>query len=423
VYKTPGKVPDDAFAVGDDGKPIKPRVTYGKATTEERAAYATWQTPVVYLRHQETFLGTKRQAQLRIEEIRRELESGKVPNADQVTFADWCEQYLSMREDMDKRRIGTLKKDRSQAQHLIRRLGTVKVVDITPAIISNLYVSMRKEGVGDTTVLACHRLLKRIMKYAVENDLIVRNPVDRVETPKNPKPKRNSLSTVDTRRMGTIVTSGTPTANKTCVFLGLSLGARLGEVLGLTWGHVELDGDKPFAHIVQQHTRYGERTALKTDSDDNPVGRIVPLDASTVVVLKTWKAEQRKLLNDLGIEQGTNTPIITNAVGNWTSHAKFEKWWREFCVDHGFGRWLSDDDRPIIKLTVGEDASAYPGCIIEWIDEEGWHCDENDRRFSRTYKRPQIKRHYDGLNFHELRYPNQNKIPTSRRCPALDLAA
>ena len=328
-----------------------------------------------------------------------------------------------MREGMDKHRIGTLKKDRSQAQHLIRRLGTVKVVDITPAIVSNLYASMRKEGVGDTTVLACHRLLKRIMKYAVENDLIVRNPVDRAETPKNPKPKRNSLSTVDARRMGTIVTSGTPTANKTCVFLGLSLGARLGEVLSLTWGHVELDGDRPFAHIVQQHTRYGERTALKTDSDVNPVGRIVPLDASTVTALKAWKSEQRKLLNDLGIEQGTNTPIITNAIGNWTSHTKFEKWWREFCVDHGFGQWLSEDGKPIVKLTIGDDVLAYPSCIIEWVDEEDWHCDENGKRYSRTYKRPHIKRHYGGLNYHELRYPNQNKIPTSNSNSALDLAA
>ena len=305
---------------------------------------------------------------------------------------------------MNKRRIGTLKKDRSQAKHLISSLGAVKVVDITPAMVSNLYVSMRKAGIGDTAILACHRLLKRIMKYAVENDLIARNPVDRVEAPKNPKPKRNSLSTEDARRMGTIVTSGALTANKTCVFLGLSLGARLGEVLGLTWGRVELDGERPFAHIVQQHTRYGERTALKTDSDDNPVGRVVPLDASTVAVLRTWKSEQRKQLNELGIEQGTDTPVITNALGDWTSHSKFEKWRRQFCVDNGFGHWLTDEDKPMVRLTVGDDASLHPGCIIEWVDAEGWHCDENGRRYSRTYKHPKIKRHYDGLNYHELRH-------------------
>lgn len=79
IYKLPERVPDNAFAIGDDGKPVKPRVVFGEASPEEKAAYTTWQTPVVYLRHQETFLGTKRQAQLRIEDIRRELESGKAP--------------------------------------------------------------------------------------------------------------------------------------------------------------------------------------------------------------------------------------------------------------------------------------------------------------------------------------------------------
>lgn len=404
VYKTPSKVPDNAFAIDTDGKPVKPRITYGKATQEQRSAYSTWQTPVAYLRHQETFLGTKRQAQLRIEEIRRELENGRAPNTDRITFAEWCEQYLSTREDLGKHRIGTLKKDRSHSKHLVKHLGSMRLADITPAVVSAFYISLKKEGTSENAVLECHRLLKRVMKSAFDNDLITKNPMNRVETPKNPKPKRNSLNTEDARRMGAIITTGTLKSNEVCVFLGLSLGARLGEVLGLTWGHIDLDGERPFIHIVQQHKRYGERTALKTDADDNPVGRIVPLDASTAAVLHAWKACQRTLLNGLGIEQGTSTPVITNALGTWTSHSKFEKWWRDFCVRNGFGQWVSEDGKPIIELTIGDDAETHPDCIIEWRDAEGWHCDESGRRFSRTYKRPGIKRHYEGLNYHELRH-------------------
>ena len=404
VYKVPSKVPDEAFAIDDDGNPVKPRITYGNATPEQKANYSAWQTPVTYLRHQETFLGTKRQAQLRIEEIRRELENGKAPNADRITFAEWCEQYLSTREDLGKHRKGTLKKDRSHSKHLVKHLGSMRLADITPAVVSAFYISMRKEGASENAVLEYHRLLKRVIKSAFDNDLITRNPMNRVETPKNPKPKRNSLSTEDARRMGAIVTAGTLTSNEVCVFLGLSLGARLGEVLGLTWGHIDLNGEKPFIHIVQQHTRYGERTALKTDADDNPVGRIVPLDASTTAVLRSWKATQRTLLNELGIEQGTGTPVITNALGTWTSHSKFEKWWRDFCVRNGFGKWVAVDSKPIVELEVGCDASAYPDCIIEWRSAAGWHCDENGRRYSRTHKRPTIKRHYEGLSYHELRH-------------------
>jgi hypothetical protein len=59
---------------------------YGKGTITEivkgkkyRLALSAGKDPITgkYRRHQETFLGTKRQAELRIEQIRRELENGK----------------------------------------------------------------------------------------------------------------------------------------------------------------------------------------------------------------------------------------------------------------------------------------------------------------------------------------------------------
>lgn len=404
VYASSDKIPDNAFAIDGNGKQVKPKIKYGTATKEQRASFERWQTPVEYYQITETFLGTKRQAELRIEEIRRELESGKAMNADKVTFAELAEQYLSMREGMGKHRENTLRKERSLVKHLLDGLGSTRIAEITPAVISSMYVNMRNEGVGDSTLVSCHGLLSRIMKYAADNDLITRNPVDRVEAPKNPKPDRKSLGTADATRLLTICASGKPTANKTAVFLGLSLGARLGEVLGLTWGHVVLDGDRPFAHIVQQHTRFNTRTPLKTDSDENPVGRIVPLDSSTVAVLKSWKTEQRTLLNVYGIEQGSDTPIITSVEGCWVGHSKFENWFRGFCADNGFGQWFADDGTRIVDLTIGDDAGLYPGCIIEWRDSEGWPCDASGKRYSRTHKRAKIKRHYDGLVFHELRH-------------------
>ena len=387
---------------------------YGKGTITElvrgkkyRLALSAGKDPLTgkYRRHQETFIGTKRQAQLRIEEIRRELESGRRIDADKISFAAWIEQYMNQRIESGKYRPKTLGQDRSISKHLLRGFGSAMVVDITPAMVDEFYTSLRKSGVGDTTVKQVHKMLKRVMDYAVRNDVIIRNPVDRVDAPKKPKPNRQSLSIEDANRLSAICASGTPTANKTASYLGLALGARLGEVLGLTWGHVALDGERPFVHIVQQFTAQGEPAPLKTDKDDNPdPGRIVPLDASTVAVLKAWKSEQIKQLNEIGIEQGNETPIITNGVGTYTSHSRFQKWWRSFCVDNSFGRWLANDGHEIITLSVGDDASLHPDCWVQWRDPEGWPCDESGKRYSRSYKRPKIERHYDGLRFHELRH-------------------
>ena len=449
---------------------------YGMGTVEElikgkkyRIQLPCGKDPVTgkYLRVRETFIGTKRQAELRIEQIRRErifagelLEAGyseddlaehdlsvalacksgmsvkevcseierqrkaaleaALEAARSVTFAEWCEKYLSNRESMGKKRKATLKKDRCQSKHLLAFLGDVKLRDITPMMVSDLYVALYEAGIGDTTVHQCHALLKRMMTDALKKEQIDRNPVIMVEAPKNPKPNRKALQPDEIRRFS-LITGSTPTANNVCAFLGMALGARLGEVLGLTWEHAKLDEPKPYVHIVQQHTRYDERTALKTDKDENPVGRIVPIDSSTVAVLKAWKAAQRALLNSLGIEQGTKTPIVTNALGGWMEHSDFERWWRIFCVDNGFGTWKTDDGRRIIELEVGTDAEPYEGCLIEWHDADGWSCDSAGRRYSRTYKRPKVKRHYEGLKFHELRHSHFTKrladgmdIPTAQ---------
>ena len=386
---------------------------YGKGTITEiikgkkyRLALSAGKDPITgkYRRHQETFLGTKRQAELRIEQIRRELESGKRLDADKVTFNEWLEQYLSNRESLGKHRPSTLRRDRVLSKHLVRGLGAVLVVDITPAMVNSFYASMRDSGVGDTTIKQCHRLLKTVMKQAVNNDLIMRNPVERAETPRNPKPNRQSLEIEDANRLSEICTSGTPTANKTAVYIALATGARLGEVMGLTWAHIVLDNDRPFIHFVQQFTGASEIAPLKTDKDDNPTGRIIPLDSSTVAVLMAWKSQQRELLNAIGIEQGNDTPVITNQLGTFTNHSRFQRWWRDFCVDNGFGRWIAADGHEIITLSIGDDASLYPDCWIKWRDSDGWPCDETGKRYSRSYKQPKISVRYDGLHFHALRH-------------------
>lgn len=388
---------------------------YGKGSIEEiikgkkyRLTLSAGKDPITgkYRRHKETFLGTRRQAELRIEEIRHELEQGKAVNADKITLAEWLENYLSDRESMRKHRPATLRRDRGLSKHILRGLGAVRIVDITPAMVNGFYASLRDAKVGDTTIKQCHRLLKTVMKQAVNNDLIARNPVERAETPKNPKPNRQSLGIDEANRMSALCTEGRPTANKTAVYIALATGARLGEILGLEWQHVVLDGDRPFIHFMQQFTEAGKPAPLKTDKDENPIGRIVPLDSSTVAVLRAWKSEQVVQLNSIGIEQGSKTPVFTNQNGTYTNHSRFQRWWRSFCIDNGFGKLVTDDGKQIIGLLLGTDTAPYPSTdyLIEWHDSDGWPCDIDGKRYSRSYKRPKTKSRYEGLHFHSLRH-------------------
>lgn len=403
---------------------------YGKGTIKEldkgkkyRIQLSIGKNPVTgkYDRHTETFLGTYRQAQLRIEELRRQYASGKAANADSVVFSDWCDRFLSGREGLANVKPETLRHNRNTSKHLLKYLGDVRVVDISPVNVTDMYAAMRADGVGDSTIFHCHKLMKQIMADAVNNDICLRNPMDRVATPRKPKPKRKALSSDESKRLANIVTSGEPSANTTAVYTYLATGTRLGEVLGLKWDYVFLDEERPYIYFLYQLNRRGELVSLKTDDDDNPIGRVVPIDESTVSVLRAWKDAQREYLSELCIEQTGDTFVITNSLGSHCDHTNFERWWRSFCVKHGFGKMVDDEGREIVALTIGQDASEHSDCVIEWRDADGWPCDASGRRYSRSYKRPKVKSHYQGLTIHELRHThfthrlaNGMDIPTAQ---------
>lgn len=357
-------------------------------------------------------------------EVSIELEKRKLEESQNVLFSAWSEKYLSTREKLGERRKSTLDKDRTHSKHLLRYLGDVKLVDISPDTVRGMYADMRASGMGDETLISCHGLLKRIMADAYENDRVQRNVMDKVKQPeRTTEIKRGKLEPEDASRLVQIVLDGELTGYKVAVFIGLAIGARLGEVLGLEWRHVHADLQRPYVEVAQQHTRHDERAPLKTEKSGSARGRTVPIDESTVAVLKTWKVRQRALLNDLGIEQTASTPVIVNEVGNWVTHSNFERWFRTFCVGNGYGRWLAEDGRQIVEVEVDDPlAGLYAGdeYLILW-QREGRYCDEQGNVYSRINPNPnkKLKRHYDGLRYHWLRHThfslrlaNGEDIPT-----------
>ena len=59
TFSSKEEIPGNAYAIDADGKPVKPRIVYSKATEEQRAEYDCWRTPVKYYQFKETFLGTR----------------------------------------------------------------------------------------------------------------------------------------------------------------------------------------------------------------------------------------------------------------------------------------------------------------------------------------------------------------------------
>lgn len=294
------------------------------------------------------FKGTKTEAKRALEAFRREVESGLKLDSDKMTFYEYSQQWVESREASGRLAPATIKRDKDVLRHINRHLQSVLLVDIDAPMVRNLYIQMTSEGVGQPTMARAATILKQILKQAVIDGIILRNPCDMVEAPKQKKSKigkaldRTGVSRLvsaldeleakeypleqDARQKATA-----NFAHATAIRLILATGLRQGELLALSWKDIDFNG----CLLTVRHTLDKTTGTLKAPKTESGI-RDIALDQQIVSDLRRWKTAQSRYLNSLGLEQGVSTPIITNEAGERLDSSGLERWWRSFREDEKF---------------------------------------------------------------------------------------
>ena len=63
------------------------------------------------------------------------------------------------------------------------------------------------------------------------------------------------------------------------------------------------------------------------------------LDEDTAAYLGQWKKTQLLELKMRGIGQTSDTPVANNEKGGYLDPRGFSRWFRDFCVENGFGEY------------------------------------------------------------------------------------
>jgi integrase len=306
--------------------------------------------PLTNRRRQECrpFKGNKTQARRALDEFRREVESGLKIDADKVTFGEYARQWANAREASGIKAPTTIKRDGNVLKHLDGYLGTVPLGDIDAVTVRNLYIALARSGVGQNTSAKAAIVLNQILKQAVNDDILLRNPCDRVDAPKLPKAKkRKTLDRAGIERLTKALSAVESTeyplasieqhkhtsnmAHVTAVRLALNAGLRRGEILALSWADIDFDNAtlevcKTLCMVT------GELKSPKTETSN----RIISLDSQLIADLRRWKARQAEYLLLLCMEQSEETPVITNGIGGRSDGDNLARWWRSFQKCYGF---------------------------------------------------------------------------------------
>ncbi|HET7034694.1 MAG TPA: phage integrase SAM-like domain-containing protein, partial [Thermomicrobiaceae bacterium] len=99
-----------------------------------------------------------------------------------LRLSDWVEQWLALREST--LRPSTVRTYHETLRYVLDLARDQRLDKLTPLTLTKVFAQLQSKNVGACRVYLAHGYLKTSLKYAVELDILVSNPTDRVKKPK-----------------------------------------------------------------------------------------------------------------------------------------------------------------------------------------------------------------------------------------------
>lgn len=289
------------------------------------------------------------QAMLRkaLEEYKEELNSGVVRRGGERSVSEYANDFHALRE-------GTMgsplayEREGYDVRHIEELFGDIRLTDLRSDDIRHAYAEARKSGrFSESEIRRIHVKLKQVMQEAVDNELVDRNPCTGIKLPKANIEARQALTTEEAARLLQCLLDEGLCPGTVCTLLLLECGLRKGEALGLSWEDYDTtDPERPVLHIVHQYTNDKVLRPPKSRMSR----RTIAVNGTLCDCLDKWKGLQRDELERYGLPQEESTPIVhgisvvNDADGKHATVTRveghnFSRWFRDFCVDNGFGEY------------------------------------------------------------------------------------
>jgi integrase len=182
---------------------------------------------------------TRREVDEKLTKAKADRDGGLVFDAGTLTLAEYMDQWLS-ETAKNRLRPKTYKDYAGLTQvHIAPALGHIKLKNLTPLHVQQFYSSKLESGLSKRTVEYLHAVLHSALKQAVRWELVPRNVTQAVNPPRPEKKERPTLTLQQARRF---LEAAREDRFGSLYMLVIQTGMRRGELLGLRWDDVDLEG-------------------------------------------------------------------------------------------------------------------------------------------------------------------------------------
>jgi len=248
-----------------------------------------------------------------VEEIRRlltALRSGAPVSSGSCTVAEWFATYLDQ-VARPKVRPRTFDRYRSDVRlHVLPTLGWVRLDKLKPAQLVGLYNAKLAAGLSPRSVRQLHAVIRRALGVAVKWLLIAVNVATLVDAPSAVQVEIQPLNFAEAQA---VVQAAHHDRLEARWLVGLALGLRQGEALGLWWNDV--DFDRTVLHVRRSLQRRSGGGLVFAEVKTARSQRDLPLPRQLVDALRRHRARQSEERLAAGSTWAGSECVFTTPIG------------------------------------------------------------------------------------------------------------
>lgn len=238
----------------------------------------------------ETLRGTEDDAGRRRYAILQAHEDGDFATPSKVTFGAYFKHWVDTRLALKKISRSTAENYNKIFDYFLKPLAGKQLQRITAQHVQSIYTDVAPR-VSEGTLAHVHKILSAYFKAARKGKLLKVNIMEEVEAPRRPRVKPKAMTEVAAAQL---IEKLDGHWLQVVVALSLVTGLRRGEVLGLRWCDVDLDGAK--LHVRGQVVQYEDRSVAYVAAKTDAGTRTVSLGQEAVELLRDHRrlcAERR----------------------------------------------------------------------------------------------------------------------------------
>lgn len=263
------------------------------------------------IRHIETFLGGKKEAVLRENELKLQLRNNTYIKKNKMTIEDLMNEWLKSKKSEIE--LKTYKSYELWSNKVINSIGSVKLKDLNVKILEDFYNDLRTNTtLAPKSIQEIYTTISMALNKAIKWGYIINNPNLLID---KPKVKQKEIQCYSPEEAETLikVLKNEPLKYQAIIMLALDSGARRGEITGLTWN--DIDFNKSLINInktTQYLPGYG---IFEKSTKSETSNRVIYITDTTKQILKKFQFEQYQKRMLLGDKWENSNRVFTTDYG------------------------------------------------------------------------------------------------------------